>query len=216
MRRDPDFVSLRDLESGSAVISFLAVVAAAVLAVAGVAHLGGEAVASGRARTAADAAALGAAIGDRSLAAAVATANGGSLEGIGVSGQDFTATVSIDGQVANATARRESLDPATGSRAGLAPAMLAALARAEELLGVEVPIVSGYRSPEHQQRLWDNRHNNPYPVARPGTSRHELGLAIDVPLHFVPTLRRVVGVSGLCHPLPVDDPVHFIVCPNLR
>jgi hypothetical protein len=49
-------------------------------------------------------------------------------------------------------------------------------------------------------------------VARPGTSNHERGLAIDVPSAFVATLRGVMAVVGLCQPLPVTDPVHFELC----
>ena len=41
-------------------------------------------------------------------------------------------------------------------------------------------ITSGLRTHAEQQRLWDNRGSNPYPVARPGTSRHESGRAADV------------------------------------
>jgi D-alanyl-D-alanine dipeptidase len=36
------------------------------------------------------------------------------------------------------------------------------------------------RTLAEQQRLWDARGSNPYPVARPGTSRHESGRAADV------------------------------------
>ena len=41
-------------------------------------------------------------------------------------------------------------------------------------------ITSGLRTVAEQQRLWDNRHSNPYPVARPGTSNHHDGRAADV------------------------------------
>jgi LAS superfamily LD-carboxypeptidase LdcB len=90
--------------------------------------------------------------------------------------------------------------------------MVAALARAEQLLGQAVPITSGYRSPAKQRALWENRASNPYPVAAPGTSMHERGLAVDVPLTFVPRLERVAASAGLCHPFPQADPVHFEVC----
>ncbi|OWY58787.1 hypothetical protein B7486_78095, partial [cyanobacterium TDX16] len=84
---------------------------------------------------------------------------------------------------------------------------------AEQLLGEPVPITSGWRSPADQQRLWDQRGSSPYPVARPGTSKHEQGLAVDVPLAFVPRLRGVAAAAGLCFPLPTTDPVHFELCP---
>ncbi|MDQ2826122.1 MAG: M15 family metallopeptidase, partial [Actinomycetota bacterium] len=99
-----------------------------------------------------------------------------------------------------------------GSTTGLAPAMRAALARAEQLLGEPVPITSGFRSTEKQAALYADRANNPYPVAAPGSSMHERGLAIDVPVEFVPRLLAVAPKAGLCHPYPVDDPIHFEVC----
>jgi len=36
------------------------------------------------------------------------------------------------------------------------------------------------RTYAEQMRLWNGRGSNPYPVARPGTSRHETGRAADV------------------------------------
>ena len=92
--------------------------------------------------------------------------------------------------------------------------MLAALARARELLGVAVPITSGYRSPEKQAELWAHRASNPFPVARPGQSAHERGMAVDVPLSFVARLLTVARQAGLCRPYPVADPVHFELCPD--
>lgn len=41
-------------------------------------------------------------------------------------------------------------------------------------------ITSVRRSRTEQLRLWNNRHNNPYPVAPPGRSLHEHGLAWDM------------------------------------
>lgn len=41
-------------------------------------------------------------------------------------------------------------------------------------------ITSVLRSYTKQLELWNNRHNNPYPVAPPGTSKHERGLAWDM------------------------------------
>lgn len=41
-------------------------------------------------------------------------------------------------------------------------------------------VTSVYRSRTEQLRLWNNRHNNPYPVAPPGLSYHEYGRAWDM------------------------------------
>jgi D-alanyl-D-alanine carboxypeptidase len=46
--------------------------------------------------------------------------------------------------------------------------------------GEHFHITSGLRTYAEQQRLWDARGSNPYPVAHPGTSRHETGRAADV------------------------------------
>ncbi len=175
-----------------------------------------------RARTAADAAALaGAADGERT-AREVAGANGAHLVEIERNGDEVVVQVRV-GEVeayAKARATRRPADfgaagqaaGAGGRRAGLAPAMLAALARADGLLGRPVSVVSGLRTRSQQEALWERRAANPYPVARPGTSDHERGLAIDVSRSDVDELRRVAPAAGLCQPLPATDPIHFIVC----
>jgi D-alanyl-D-alanine carboxypeptidase/Putative Flp pilus-assembly TadE/G-like len=175
-----------------------------------------------RARTAADAAALaGAADGERT-ARQVAGANGADLLEIERSGDEVVVQVRVGEVEAYARARAIRRPPelgaggpagsAGGRRAGLAPAMLAALARADSLLGRPVFVVSGLRTRSQQETLWERRATNPYPVARPGTSDHERGLAIDVPRQDVDDLRRVAPAAGLCQPLPATDPIHFIVC----
>lgn len=44
---------------------------------------------------------------------------------------------------------------------------------------VRIPPRGGVRSPQDQIDLWNDRANNPYPVAQPGTSRHEFASALD-------------------------------------
>lgn len=90
--------------------------------------------------------------------------------------------------------------------------MSEALARAQRVLGRDIPIVSGRRSRADQERLWVDRLANPYPVALPGTSLHELGLAVDVPLDVAGQIAAISAQTGLCQPLPRSDPVHLIVC----
>lgn len=41
-------------------------------------------------------------------------------------------------------------------------------------------VTSVYRSRTEQYRLWNNRANNPFPVAPPGSSYHEYGRAWDM------------------------------------
>lgn len=65
------------------------------------------------------------------------------------------------------------------SMTGLVPQVHRALAWARSH-GWRGVVKSGFRSRREQEILWANRANNPYPVARPGTSNHESGQAIDV------------------------------------
>jgi hypothetical protein len=60
------------------------------------------------------------------------------------------------------------------------PELLAKLEALAAEKGMKFHVTSGLRTHAEQQRLWDNRHSNPYPVARPGTSRHHSGDAADV------------------------------------
>jgi hypothetical protein len=180
-----------------------------------------------QARTAADAAALAGAAEGEAEARAVAEANDAEIVDYRELDDEVVVAAEVRGVQAWSRARRVVVaiphgggvpgeagpaSPGTGDRAGLAPAMLTALAEAERLLGRSVPITSGYRSPERQRQLWENRHNNPFPVAPPGASLHERGLAVDVPSSFVDELLSVAGQAGLCQTLPVSDPIHFELC----
>lgn len=214
--------SLRRDDEGQVVPLAAAMVALCCVALMALVPVAGTLDDRARARTAADAAALaGAADGDQT-ARQVASANGAALVEIERNGEEVVVQVRV-GRVeayarARATRRPAALgiggpaDGVGGRRAGLAPAMLAALARADGLLGRPVTVVSGLRTRSQQEALWERRATNPYPVARPGTSDHERGLAIDVPRRDADDLRRVGPAAGLCQPLPATDPIHFIVC----
>jgi hypothetical protein len=181
-----------------------------------------------QARTSADAAALAGAASGEDAARRLARANGGELLSFSTEdgGGRVVVRVRVGGVTAYASARATrpargggavvgagaATGAGTGDRAGLAPAMLGALARADALLGREVPVASGLRTRAEQEALWARRASNPYPVARPGTSDHETGLAVDVPRGFVDDLVPVAPAAGLCQPLPESDPVHFVVC----
>lgn len=170
-----------------------------------VALVGERAVTRSRAQTAADAAALAAASGGGPDA--LASRNGGVIARIDRD-DAIDVVIGIDDVRAAARAARSA---ATATR-GLDPRLVGAIAAAEVLLGEPVPIVSGFRSRAAQERLWAQRDVNPYPVAPPGTSMHERGLAIDVPPTFAARLAGVAGAVGLCRPLSVTDPVHFVLC----
>jgi D-alanyl-D-alanine carboxypeptidase/Putative Flp pilus-assembly TadE/G-like len=202
-------------DAGQAVPLLALLVLLAGLVAVALANLGGAAVARARARTAADAAALAGAADGEDAAVDAAEANGAQLVAFERDGGAAEVTVRLHGATASARAAVETGGPgagAAGDVGGLVPAMAAAVERAGLLLGEPVPVVSGYRSTAEQAVLWANRATNPFPVAAPGTSMHERGLAIDVPSSFVPTLLTVAGAAGLCQPLPATDPVHFELC----
>jgi hypothetical protein len=190
---------------------------AALLAVAvgglvvGLGRVGVEVVTASRASAAADAAALAGAAEGREAAERLATANGGVLVAYASEGREVQVAVRVG--EAEAVARATAVEPpAAVGLGGLTSEMRAALAAAEAALGRAVPVTSGWRSPASQQALWDRRATNPHPVARPGTSAHERGEAIDVDLQVADELARVGESVGLCRPLPATDPVHFELC----
>ena len=80
------------------------------------------------------------------------------------------------------------LAPATaGAATGLHRDLAAAVDRLVAASGGRVWVVSGFRSPDRQAQLWAEavaEHGSPEAaddwVARPGTSMHEKGLAVDL------------------------------------
>lgn len=204
-------------DRGQVVPLAAAMVGLAAIGLMALAPVGRALAARAQARTAADAAALAAAVEGPEAARSVARANRAVLVDIAEHDGEVVVRVEVEGVTARARARGIAAGSAAGSsaggeRAGLSPAMLAALARADALLGDPVPVVSGLRTRAEQQALWDRRHANPYPVARPGTSDHERGVAIDVTAGVAGALAAVAPAAGLCRPLPRADPVHFVVC----
>jgi len=78
------------------------------------------------------------------------------------------------------------------------------------LADLGIPIISGFRTKDEQQALYDNREKNPYPVAAPGTSQHEMGNAIDVDTKkLTPEQRRMLKDLGYTQPMPDKDPNHW-------
>lgn len=211
-------------DAGQATPLLAAAVGLVALMLLALGPMGGALADRAQARTAADAAALAGAADGEGAARAMASANGAEMVRFRESGDgEVVVEVRLDGVSAQARARGYEVTvpgvpggdravAGTGDRAGLAPSMLAALATAQRLLGRPVPIVSGYRSPQQQRALWERRASNPLPVAPPGRSLHERGLAVDVPRSFVDELLGVADRAGLCQPLPRTDPIHFVVC----
>ena len=101
----------------------------------------------------------------------------------------------------------KSLDGVNGA---LVSAFEQAAAEYKQKTGKTVSVTSGLRSYEDQLRLWNNRGNNPNPVAKPGTSLHERGLAIDVSKSDAEAMDSmgILGKYGLNRPVR-GDPVHI-------
>lgn len=80
-----------------------------------------------------------------------------------------------------------------------------ALQKAIQARGVKLLVNSSYRTIAQQMLLFNDRFKNPNPVAPPGRSNHQTGLAIDIedPRGWEPFL-----IAQGWQPLPGDDP-HF-------
>src|SRR6476661_384877 len=80
-----------------------------------------------------------------------------------------------------------------------------ALQRAIQDRGQTMQVNSAYRTIAQQMLLYNDRFNNPNPVARPGSSNHQTGLAIDIE---DATGWEVYLMRYGWNPLP-GDPPHF-------
>lgn len=72
-------------------------------------------------------------------------------------------------------------------------------------------VTSVRRSRTEQLRLWHNRKNNRYPVAPPGSSKHELGRAFDLvgPPELLAQAGRLWESWGGRWGGRFRDPIHF-------
>lgn len=79
--------------------------------------------------------------------------------------------------------------------------------------GVQVTVASARRDSDHQAVLYANylAGHSKYPAARPGTSTHELGIAID--LHLNPPVYAAAGAAweraGFTWGGRFADKIHF-------
>jgi hypothetical protein len=153
------------------------VLAAAVAVL--IANLGVAAVQRAQARTAADAAALAGAAEGEAAARQVAADNGAELVGYAVDGTIVEVVVTRGRARARATAEATPAGPA-----GASPALAAALARAEQLLGRPVPV----------DAVGDD------------------GASFTVDPSAVDDVRAVAADSGLCFQAGPTGPVHFEPC----
>lgn len=82
--------------------------------------------------------------------------------------------------------------------------------RAAAYIGVRARVTSGYRNPKLQAKLYADYQAglSHYPVAPPGSSLHEKGLAIDVVSDNESDMVRLLTSVGLIW-AGEGDPVHF-------
>lgn len=112
------------------------------------------------------------------------------------------------------TQHRTSGGQCTSSRLwhqGMNNEMVKIIQRIELHLGKHVKMKSAARSYNEQLCLWNAKGRNPSIVARPGTSRHESGLAIDVEQSFYQQHDGVMRQFGLCTPV-AGEPWHYEPC----
>jgi len=88
------------------------------------------------------------------------------------------------------------------------------LPRVAREMGFTAKVTSGFRSRAKQKELWENwkAGASPYPAARPGTSDHERGLAIDVVSNNEKLLVALLTEAGL-YWAGESDPIHFTMVP---
>jgi len=154
-----------------------------------VGRLGTAATDRAAARAAADAAALAGAADGEGAARDLAAANGAEVTRFEATATDAVVEVKLGTARAVGRARRSQGElggrgEGGFGRGGVAPAMRAALGRARDLLGEEVPVASV----------------------------HPPGLAVDVPGPFVDRLAGVAASAGLCRPIVESQPARFEVC----
>ncbi len=213
----------------SALITYAAALIAAALSWFAF-HVGEVALDRARAQTAADAAALAAALesapggGGRpeGQAKSYARDNGAVLTSCDCSPGAAEAIVEVAVGEVTATARAvfdaSSLSPQAGAfdAFGLDPRLAAAVSRLVAASGGLVKVTQGYRSPEEQAVLWARalrRYGSAESaddwVARPGDSMHQLGLAVDLGGDLGLAVRLVRRLHlPLWRPMP-HEPWHF-------
>lgn len=101
--------------------------------------------------------------------------------------------------------------PNQGLSSDLSGRLEQAKAAYRQQFGKELPITSGFRTREDQQRLYDQRGTNPNPVAKPGTSLHESGNAVDISASVPESFLNQFGIH---RPMGKKDPVHAVAMPS--
>jgi hypothetical protein len=94
---------------------------------------------------------------------------------------------------------------------GFKNAVIRAAEEYNSTTGKKMRINSAKRDSEDQERLynaWIARGKTGMPVGKPGTSRHEHGIAVDIQNYGDPKAVTAMNNQGLYQKVP-NDPVHF-------
>jgi len=114
--------------------------------------------------------------------------------------------------------RMDSGGSLVGDASGLDPELQKRLMAAAQVYGKPLTITSGYRSYAKQKELWDQSERLGTPgrgpggmlVAKPGQSKHESRMAVDIQeAKNDPNAVKALTSQGLTQPYGRDDPVHF-------
>ena len=104
---------------------------------------------------------------------------------------------------------------ATSEGVTLQPVAMTAFKQAQHDAGARIRIDASYRSCDAQaeacRNICGDPHGCPDLCARPGTSYHQLGAAVDLSQASLANSRIVSALedNGWCQPLPVTDAGHF-------
>jgi hypothetical protein len=140
-------------------------------------------------------------------------AAGGGAEGVAVTGE---VDLSGGGGAASAPPSGEPVSPDKflkgKSTEGVNKELVISLTKAARDLGRPITVTSAVRSPEEQQKLYDDwiSGKSKYPAAPPGKSRHGSGTAIDIDSKDANALASagLLAKYGLGQPV-AGDPVHI-------
>jgi hypothetical protein len=138
---------------------------------------------------------------------------GSAAGGGGSSGRAAGSSTSPGSSGSNQPLSADAAQWLTGDTQGLNPALANKLAEVGRRLGKKLNIVSGYRTRQEQEALYQKYLNGTGNLAaKPGTSRHETGNAADVQvdgqsLGSNPQARAIALQVGLTFPVP-GEPWH--------
>ncbi len=104
-------------------------------------------------------------------------------------------------------------DQIAGLQDSVSANLATAMAQAAEA-GLKPVITEMFRTYEDQATLYANRASNPYPVAAPGNSAHESGLAVDISVKGLSgeqwtLLKQIMTLNGFSQPV-ANDAVHWV------